>query len=420
VTAVPTWLIAGASLIAGFAVADVTGVRPLGGLVLLAAAAWLVLRWRERAGTGRAIALLALYAALIPVFRRVTAELRRRHRRIAESEARYRTLMEQASDAIFVCDVKGRVTDANDRASELLGYTRDELLQRHAMDLMSIGDVAQLPLHMRDLKAGKTILVERPVRRKDGTFMVGDVSAKILADGRILTSIRDVTERTRLRDAQKLEAVGRFAGSVADELQVLLDSMTAHANALDARVGPDHDVDEIRAVSDATRALTSQLLAVGRRQELRPVVLDLNDAVAAMRPLFGELAGSSVELVVDLDDDVERVFADPAQLEKVIVDLVLHARAAMADGGTLEIRTASVEFTPNGRNGHTSAGRHAMLAISDTGGATDDGADRLGLGLAAVYGIVHQSGGSIGVESEPGVGTTVRIYLPAAAVVATV
>jgi PAS domain S-box-containing protein len=147
------------------------------------------------------VVLLVLYVALIPVFRRVTAELEARNRRLAESEARYRSLMEQASDAIFVSDLKGRLTEVNERACELLGYTREELLQRHAMDLMTIADVSQLPTRVREMKAGKTILVERPVRRKNGSFLVGDVSAKLLDDGRILTSIRDVTERRALRDA---------------------------------------------------------------------------------------------------------------------------------------------------------------------------------------------------------------------------
>jgi PAS domain S-box-containing protein len=146
------------------------------------------------------LALLVLYSALIPVFRRVTAELEERNRRLAESEARYRTLMEQASDAIFVADDHGRLTEVNERACELLGYSRDELLHKHAMDLLSIGDVAQLPIDVHDLQHGKTMLAERPVRRKDGTFFVADISAKILSDGRFLTSIRDVTERTQLRE----------------------------------------------------------------------------------------------------------------------------------------------------------------------------------------------------------------------------
>jgi signal transduction histidine kinase len=124
-------------------------------------------------------------------------------------------------------------------------------------------------------------------------------------------------------------------------------------------------------------------------------------------------------------EGVEHVNVDPAQLEKLIVDLVLHARVDMAGGGTLMIETANVEFTRDRRSGHGSTGRHVMLAISDTGDRRnaarrpftadeEDGAERLGLGLAAVYGVVHQSGGSIGVESQPGVGTTVRLYLPSA------
>jgi PAS domain S-box-containing protein len=363
------------------------------------------------------LALLLLYAALIPVFRKVTAELEARNRRLVESEGRYRTLMEQASDAIFVADVKGRLTDVNEHATELLGYTRDELLQLHAMDLMSIEDVAQLPLHMRDLKAGKTILVERPVRRKDGTFLTGDVSAKILADGRLMTSIRDVSERKQLREAQKLEAVGRFASGIADDFSDLVDSIAVHADDLALRIGDDPDVIAIRSRLAATYSLTLQLRAIGGRQELIPEVIDLNELLDSRRDLLRDLAGSQVEVIFRFGDDVERVYADPAQIEQVIVDLVLHARSAMADGDTMTVETASVAFSRNG--GRSAVGRHVMLAIHDTGHDTgDESGERLGLGLATVYGVVHQSGGSIGVESEPGEGTTVRIYLPAADVLA--
>jgi PAS domain S-box-containing protein len=363
------------------------------------------------------LALLLLYAALIPVFRKVTAELEARNSRLVESEGRYRTLMEQASDAIFVADVKGRLTDVNEHATELLGYTRDELLQLHAMDLMSIEDVAQLPLHMRDLKAGKTILVERPVRRKDGTFLTGDVSAKILADGRLMTSIRDVSERKQLREAQKLEAVGRFASGIADDFSDLVDSIAVHADDLALRIGDDPDVIAIRSRLAATYSLTLQLRAIGGRQELIPEVIDLNELLDSRRDLLRDLAGSQVEVIFRFGDDVERVYADPAQIEQVIVDLVLHARSAMADGGTMTVETGSVDFSRNGSRGV--AGRHVMLAIHDTGRDTgDENGERLGLGLATVYGVVHQSGGSISVESEPGEGTTVRIYLPAAEVLA--
>ena len=364
------------------------------------------------------LALLLLYGALIPVFRKVTAELEARNRRLVESEGRYRTLMEQASDAIFVADPKGRLTEVNAHALELLGYTREELLQRHAMDIMSIEDVSLLPLHMADLEAGKTILVERPVRRKDGTFLTGDVSAKILEDGRLMTSIRDVSERKQLREAQKLEAVGRFASGIADDFSELVDTITRHADNLAGRLGSDPDVEEIRSRLAATRSLTSQLHAVGSRQELHPELLDLNDLLGSRLALLHDLAGSRVEVVFSPGDDVERVYADPAQLEQVVVDLVLHAHSAMPDGGTLTVETASIEFSDDARS-HRAVGRHAMLSISDTGGETgDEGGERLGLGLATVYGVVHQSGGSIGVETDPGGGTTVRIYLPVAEVLA--
>ena len=352
------------------------------------------------------LALLVLYALLIPVFRRVTNAL-------AQSEQRLRSLMEQASDGIFVADEKGRLTDVNKRACELLGYSRAELLEKHVMDLIAISDAA-------DLSADQAILVERPVRRKDGTFLVGDIAANVLDDGRIRTSIRDVTERRRLREAQKLEAVGRFAGGIVDEFVDLLETVCRHADTLADRVQHDADLEEIRNAASAGRSLVSQLLAVGSRQALEPEVLDLNEKLELMRGLLHEVAGAEIELVLRPGADVERVYADPEQIEKVILDLVLHARAGMPQGGTLTIETAIVDFSRNGRSRHNGAGRHVMLSISDTGGADEDeSGERLGLGLAAVYGIVHQSGGSIGVESDPELGTTVRIYLPTAEVAAT-
>lgn len=368
------------------------------------------------------LALLLLYFALIPVFHRVTAAL-------AEREERYRSLMEQASDAIFVADDSGRLIEVNERACEILGYTRAELIGKHAMDLMSIRDVSQLPLHMEALQAGQTILAERPVRKKDGTFIVGDLSAKMLEDGRLLASIRDVTERKKLeddlRDAHRLEAVGRFAGGIAVDFAELLEVIERHAEELVVRHSADKDLVEILGAAVSGRSLASQLLAIGSKQELKPETIDLEEFLAERRAMLESVAGDRVELAVQYGESVEQVNVDPAQLEKLIVDLVLHARVDMAGGGTLTIETANVDFTRDRRAGHGSTGRHVMLAISDTGdrrnvarrpftGDEEDGAGRLGLGLAAVYGVVHQSGGSIGVESQPGVGTTVRVYLPSA------
>lgn len=365
------------------------------------------------------LALLLLYAALIPVFDRVTAAL-------AEREARYRSLMEQASDAIFVADTKGRLADVNEKACELLGYHQDELLGMHTMELMSIGDVAQLPLHMAELEAGRTLLFERPVRRKDGTFLIGDISAKKLDDGRVLASIRDVTDRkrleTELREAHKLEAVGRFAGGIADDFSELLESIGRRAESLSLRYGRDPDVDEIVAAATWGGSVASQLRGGGETQSLEPQSLDLNATLARLKPVLEGMVGNRVALHIAPGDDVDHVYADPLQIEKVVVDLVLHARDGMPGGGTVTIETGNIDFSRGGRSRRTAGGRHVMLGISDTGDRRsasrpfsrreEDRGERLGLGLAAVYAVVHQSGGSIGVESEPGIGSTVRIYLP--------
>lgn len=364
------------------------------------------------------LALLLLYFALIPVFHRVTTAL-------AEREERYRSLMEQASDAILVADESGRLIDVNEHACEILGYKRAELVGKHAMDLMSISDVAQLPLHMEALQAGETILAERPIRKKDGTFIVGDVSAKMLEDGRLLASIRDVTARKKLeeelRQAHKLEAIGRFAGGIADDFAELLDEIGESAERLVLRHQGDRDLADILGAAASGRSLASQLLAIGSKQELKPETVDLNEFLASRREMLEIVAGDRVEFVLRPGNDVEHVTVDPAQLEKLIVDLVLHTRVDMPGGGSLTIETANVEFSRDRRNGHVNEGSHVMLAITDSGerpgasaGVEDDGADRLGPGLAAVYGVVHQSGGSIGVASKPGVGTTVRVYLPSA------
>ena len=347
------------------------------------------------------LALLALYLALIPVFRNVT-------RALAEREAKYRALMEEASDGIFVADRTGRLVDVNESACTMLGYSRDELLALRAQDLMSAEDVAQLPLRFAELESGMTLLVERPVRRKDGTFLTGDVHARMLEDGRLYAAIRDVSERKRLerelRHAYKLEAVNRFAGGFAEDLDRLL-----------AEVQRASDASDIQSTLARARALTSQLLAVGSKHPVNAELLDVNVALELMRELLDGLTGEGIELVVNYGAAAAGVHADPDLLQKLVVDLVLHARTEMPNGGTITIETSNIDFARDGRSSR--GGRHVMLSVSDTsarGGANDEGGERLGLGLAAIYGIVHQSGGSIGVETEPGVGTTVRIYLPSA------
>jgi PAS domain S-box-containing protein len=365
------------------------------------------------------LALLVLYAALIPVFRRVTAAL-------ADREARYRALTEQASDGIVVFDREGCVLEANAMLARMTGYPRDELVGMHLSKLIARDDLARLPLRFGEVLDGKTVLQERTIVRRDRTTLLGEFHGKMLADGRIVASLRDVTERKRIErellEAQKQEAVGRFAGGVADDFVELLGTIARRADAIAKRARNDTDVAEIRSAVEWGRSLAAQLLAIGSKHELRPEMLDLNSIVDEMRGALEHLVGERID-VVFRPGAVDRVRADADHLHQVLLDLVLHARMAMPGGGTVTIETSNVDFSSNGRGGLR--GPHVMLAISDTGDrrdsesrpfvdGDDEGGERLGLGLAAVYGVVHQSGGSVGIESAPGVGTTVRIYLPSA------
>jgi signal transduction histidine kinase len=261
------------------------------------------------------------------------------------------------------------------------------------------------------------------LRTRDGG--VRDVAFSATANvqpGRHLGSLRDLTAQKRLeeqlRQAQKMEAVGRLAGGIAHDFNNLLTAIAGYGELLSAALedGPlRRHAEEITKASARAAALTSQLLAFSRRQVLQPRVLDLNVAVREMESMLHRLIGEDVELVTALDPGLGPVCADPTQVEQVIVNLVVNARDAMPGGGALTIETSN-------------AGDHVVLAITDTGtGMTEDeraqlfepffttkGGAGTGLGLATVYGIVEQSGGHIEVLTEPGLGSSFRISLPRA------
>ncbi len=377
--------------------------------------------------------------------RAAKARVERRNGRLAdrvrESEGKYHTLMERAGDAILVLDPLGRVLEVNLRAEELLGRPRAGLVGRAYHEFVSPAE--------RDGEREKfwELLAGGPARsgsarlvRADGSAVTADLSASVVEVGGeqvVLLIARDATERARLeqhlRQAQKMEAVGRLAGGVAHDFNNLLTVINGYADMLlgDLPAGDPGRwaLAEIRQAGDRAAALTRQLLAFSRQQVTQPEVLDLNAVVAETGGMLRRLIGEDVELTTDLAPDLGRVLADRGQLGQVLLNLIVNARDAMPQGGKLTIATANVELGEDDlrlRPG-CRGGRYALLTVSDTGCGMDEATlarvfepffttkgpgQGTGLGLATVYGIVKQSEGYVYASSAPGRGTTFQVYLP--------
>ena len=329
----------------------------------------------------------------------------------------------------------------NDAAIRHYGYSREEFL---AMTIKDIRPPEDIPRLLADVVGGggPGSPAARTWRhqRKDGTLIDVEITAgRIDYEGRraALVVSHDVSERKRLErrlaDAEKMEAIGRLAGGVAHDFNNLLTVIAGYAEILLARDGDSEEVTEIARAAGQAASLTRQLLAFSRRQVLHPKVVDLNEIVAGMETMLHRIIGDDVSVGIKLATDLSPVEADRAQIERVILNLAANARDAMPNGGALTIETANVEVdaeqvASHGDDGIT--GPHVLLAVSDTGhGMDEDVAKHLfepffttkgagtgtGLGLATVFGVVKQSGGGIYVYSEPGRGTTFKIYLPVAA-----
>jgi PAS domain S-box-containing protein len=379
------------------------------------------------------------YEGILGIVTDIT-ERRRAEEALRASETRYRLMFDKSPLPKWMYDVETlRFLDVNEAAVRDYGYPREEFLAMTIKDIRPPEDVAALLEAERGAGVTPKFGVWR-LRKKSGeiiqveitkhTFTVGDRACR-LAVG------RDVTERLRLeeqlRQAQKMEAVGRLAGGVAHDFNNVLSVILSYGEMLLADMKPGEpmhdDMQEIHKAGKRAAELTRQLLMFSRQQVLAPKVLDLNDVLTSMDKMLQRILGADVDLVSLPTQPLGRVRADPSNIEQVIMNLVVNARDAMPRGGKLTMETDNVVLDDAYAQAHLGVkpGPHVMLAVSDTGTGIDkatlarifepffttkESGKGTGLGLSTVFGVVQQSGGSVWVYSEVGKGTTFKVYLP--------
>ena len=369
-----------------------------------------------------------------------------------QSGAKYRGLLEAAPDAMVVVDQRGEIVLLNLQAEKQFGYRRDELVGQPVTNIIPTGFAERIIAD--DLRSAADALaqqigtgIELVALRKDGTEFPIEIMLSPLesAEGILVTAaIRDISRRkaaeSQLLQAQKLESIGRLAGGIAHDFNNMLFAIHGYAELLAedlastnrARLDPDRallSVDAISQAAERAAALTAQLLAFSHQQVISLNVLDVNAAIGGLEPMVRQLIGENMRLVLKLDHDAGHIRADAGQLDQILVNLVVNARDAMPDGGTVTIETGNVSV------GEPSAiepfdlkpGPYVLLVVTDTGiGMDRETREHIfepffttkglgkgtGLGLATTYGIVRQAGGHIWLYSEHGVGSSFKLYFP--------
>jgi two-component system cell cycle sensor histidine kinase/response regulator CckA len=364
---------------------------------------------------------------------------------LRNSEVRYRRLFEAAQDGILILNAStGLITDVNPFLLQLLGYSHEELVGKALWEIGLFKDIEAAKAAFQELQANSYVRNEDlPLRCKSGRSVNVEVVSNVYKENGetvIQCNIRDITQRKyaeksgqRLRQAHKMEAVGQLAGGLAHDFNNLLGVILGYCEILGER--PDlakptrQMIAEIRNAGTSGKNLTQRLLAFSRRQALQPVFLDLNEAVNRTVVMLNRLIGDNIELVSVLGSSLGTIRADPNQIDQVLMNLAINARDAMQRGGTISIETSNVDIDEHYATLQPLAtpGRYVMLAVSDTGIGMDlDTQSHIfepffstkapgsgtGLGLSTVFGIVKQSGGTIGVYSELGHGTSFRIRFP--------
>lgn len=364
-----------------------------------------------------------------------------------QRQVEFQTLWEAATDGMITVNLKGSITSVNSMVEDLFGYARQELVGQPIEIL--------IPEHMREAHHGfreeyQADLYRREMgeglelfgQRKDGEKLPIEISlTPILMRGQqeVLAEIQDISKRKsieeQLRQAQKLEAVGELTGGLAHDLNNILTAMMGFTELSKMTLGHEHesfkDLEEVSKAGERAKELISKMLAFSSQQILEAQLLNMNDQLRDIESLLRQLIKRDIELTLSLEPDIHRVHLDPSQLEQTIVNLIVNASDAMREGGNIVVTTSNIELDKDSLAGHIldKPGHYVELSVSDTGtGIAPEVLNRIfepfyttkekgkgtGLGLASVYGIVKQSNGEVTVYSEPGVGSTFKVYFPVA------
>jgi len=363
---------------------------------------------------------------------------------LRNSELQYRRIVETACEGIWTIDAHDLTTFVNGRMAEMLGYVPEEMMGRSLFDFLDEEGRLNARKGLQKRREGHEGHYDLSFVRKDGSHLWAFLSTAPILDpaGRYegsLAMIADISDRKhleqRVRHAQKMEAIGRLAGGIAHDFNNLLSVVLSYSSLLLADLRPEDpmhsDLEEIQTAGERARNLTRQLLTFSRQQVAQPEVLDLNQVMAGMDRMLRRLIREDLELITIPGPNLGTIRADRGQLEQIVMNLVLNARDAIAEGGRITIETARVELDQAFARDHlgVTPGPYVLLSIADNGSGMDQATrSRIfepyfttkgngrgtGLGLSTVYGIVQQCGGSIWVDSQPGKGTMFRIYLPEA------
>lgn len=374
-------------------------------------------------------------------------ERARQRQALQQHERLLREIIDANPNLIFVKDWEGRFVLVNQASADVYGTTVKQMVGKTDADFNPHAE--EVAHFLRDdrevMLSGRPKLISEepvtnPITRQTRWFQTIKVPLRMRDDGSstLLGVATEITERKHLEEqlmqSQKMEAVGQLAGGVAHDFNNILTAIVGYTDLLASELGGNtrqlEDLEEIRKAARRAAALTRQLLAFSRKQVLEPRILDMNDVILNLDKMLRSLISENIDLRTSLAQDLDAARADPNQLEQVIMNLAINARDAMPEGGTLTIETANATLDPEYATQHVSVipGDYVMLAVTDTGCGMDEQTKArifepffttkpagrgTGLGLSTVYGIVKQSGGNIWLYTEPGRGTTFKIYLPA-------